>query len=77
MLQKGLKIKIKALSPHHPDIGMNYQHIGLIYEIKNELPKASTYLQMALNTYLKELSLQHANIIKCEKDIQRLQAKME
>ena len=76
MLQKSLKIRVKALPPYHLDIGINYQHIGLIYQIKNESSIALKYFQMALSVFRQELSIHHANIIKCEQDIQRLQVGM-
>ncbi|CAF3486969.1 unnamed protein product [Rotaria sp. Silwood1] len=75
--KKSLEIRIKSLPPQHQDIAVNYKQIGLLYETVKNWNKALDYYKRAATIYRLSLPPQDSNVVEIEKDIQRVNSKVE
>jgi tetratricopeptide (TPR) repeat protein len=60
--EKSLAIKLKALGPEHPDVGVSYNNIGQAYNNKGEYDKALDYYEKSLAIYLRALGEEHPEV---------------
>lgn len=60
--KKALEIRLKFLSPEHPDIARSYNNIGTMYASKGDYDQALNYLKKSLKVISKNLGPEHPDV---------------
>jgi tetratricopeptide (TPR) repeat protein len=73
---RSLQIKLKSLPSDHPLIATSYVNIGRVHETTNNLQQALVYFQKAAAIRHKAFAFDNPDVIKIDKDIQRVLSKI-
>jgi len=70
--QKALDIQQQSLSPYHPDLGMSYNNIGLVYENMKNYSEARFFYEHAVEIGQKSLTSDHPHLQTYGKNLERV-----
>jgi tetratricopeptide (TPR) repeat protein len=70
-----LRNRLRSLPSDHPSVGATYRNMGLLYEDMRDFDKAFIYLQKASEIYHNALPPKHADIIRIDRDVDRIKPK--
>ncbi len=62
MYEKSLAIKIRALGPEHPDVGLSYNNMGSVLEQQGQHEEAMEMYEKSLAINIRALGPEHPNV---------------
>ena len=77
LYQTSLTIKLKSLSPNHPDLAATYRNIGSVHNKMGEYSKALEFHQKDLDICLKSLPPNHPEVAAIYRNIGTVHKNLE